>query len=376
MKKVLSVLLAMAIVLGIGVCGMVGAGSAEGVDITAVFTDPVFRNAVYSAIGKTAPEPIYDTDAAKVEMLLVGGVINRAKNLAGVEHFVRLKRLFVSYNQLTELPTLPSSLADLYCDFNQLTSLPALPPGLTYLSCENNQLTSLPALPSDLRHLRCEGNKLTSLPALPDSLWYIYCGSNKLTSLPDLPNNVFFMELDCSDNNLISLPALPNSLLYLDCSLNQLTSIDVTGLKLQDFYCNHNYLPGKSAVTGFNGTWDGADFIFDPQRAPLPQQADKAALTAKIIQAKAIAKGNYTDASWNALQTAINAAQAVANNANATQMQVDTQVTVLEAAIAGLTEKTSNPDPDPTPELNWWETLPFFIQLILRYILFGWLWMN
>ena len=29
-----------------------------------------------------------------------------------------------------------------------------------------------------------------------------------------------------------------------------------------------------------------------------------------------------------------------------------------------------------TPESKWWETLPNFLQWILRYILFGWLWMN
>jgi hypothetical protein len=32
----------------------------------------------------------------------------------------------------------------------------------------------------------------------------------------------------------------------------------------------------------------------------------------------------------------------------------------------------SNPDPEP----KWWEGLPNFVQLLLRYICFGWLWMN
>jgi len=94
---------------------------------------------------------------------------------------------------------------------------------------------------------------------------------------------------------------------------------------------------------------------------------DKAALAALLTQARAIAKGNHTDASWNALQGAITAAQAVADDGNAAQSQVNAQVAALQAAINGLTE---NP---PLPP--WWAGLPGILQWILRWFFFGWIWM-
>jgi hypothetical protein len=89
--------------------------------------------------------------------------------------------------------------------------------------------------------------------------------------------------------------------------------------------------------------------------ASAPETVDKDALNSKLAEAKAIARGSYTDASWNALQSAINAAQTVADNADATQAQADAQVAALQSAINGLTI-TSDPGPSkPTvtqPDIN------------------------
>lgn len=71
---------------------------------------------------------------------------------------------------------------------------------------------------------------------------------------------------------------------------------------------------------------------------------DKAALNAKIAEAKAIEQGNYTDESYQALQDAIKNAEAVANDSNATQAQVDAQVTALTDAINALEEKQAETD--------------------------------
>jgi len=64
--------------------------------------------------------------------------------------------------------------------------------------------------------------------------------------------------------------------------------------------------------------------------------ADNTALIALIAQARAIARGNYTDANWYMLQTAIAAAQVIADNGDATQVQVNEQVTALQNAIDRL----------------------------------------
>ena len=68
----------------------------------------------------------------------------------------------------------------------------------------------------------------------------------------------------------------------------------------------------------------------------------KAALAAKIDEVGALQQGNYTDASWAALQSALANAQTVANNATATEEQITTALNALNAAYAGLSENTSS----------------------------------
>jgi hypothetical protein len=47
---------------------------------------------------------------------------------------------------------------------------------------------------------------------------------------------------------------------------NQLMSIDVTAqTALTRLNCSCNNMADKSAVIGFTGSWDGTNFIFDPQ---------------------------------------------------------------------------------------------------------------
>jgi hypothetical protein len=79
------------------------------------------------------------------------------------------------FNQLTTLPSLPSSLHMILADCNQLTSLPELPFYLTYLSCSCNQLTSLPSLPYKLSNLYCSSNELKMMPELPSTLVGLAC---------------------------------------------------------------------------------------------------------------------------------------------------------------------------------------------------------
>ena len=69
-------------------------------------------------------------------------------------------------------------------------------------------------------------------------------------------------------------------------------------------------------------------------------EVNKEILKQKITDAKAIENKNYTEASWKALQAAITAAEAVRDNADATQDDVDAQVTALEEAINDLKVNT------------------------------------
>ena len=69
-----------------------------------------------------------------------------------------------------------------------------------------------------------------------------------------------------------------------------------------------------------------------------PAAVDKTALNAKLEEAIGLVSqtDKYTEDSLKALQTAIDAAKAVADNTEAAQADVDAQVTALQAAIDGL----------------------------------------
>ena len=147
----------------------------EAVDITAAFTDSIFLENVYAAIGKTAPEPIYASDVAGITSLDVDNESLWVKNLEcfdggkctkdidccdgrtcrygieclnGIEHFKALTSLDCRWNALVELPKLPPSLESLDCSSNFIKTLPKLPDGLIFLDCGYNEITKLPELPS------------------------------------------------------------------------------------------------------------------------------------------------------------------------------------------------------------------------------------
>ena len=77
-----------------------------------------------------------------------------------------------------------------------------------------------------------------------------------------------------------------------------------------------------------------------------PEEVNKDELKKTIDAAKAIENKNYTEASWNALQDAIAAAEAVHDDADATQDDVDAQVTALKKAVDGLKENSEKPNPE------------------------------
>ncbi|MGX2943933.1 hypothetical protein [Enterococcus alishanensis] len=70
---------------------------------------------------------------------------------------------------------------------------------------------------------------------------------------------------------------------------------------------------------------------------------DKAELAAKITAAKAIKGDDYTEASYAALQAKIDASETILNNSDATQAEVNEQVTALQTAIDQLAEKPLDP---------------------------------
>jgi len=297
--------------------------NAEGIDITDKFTDPAFRAAVQELVGK---DVILDTDVAGIWGLDVCGrdsanpdprAVGAIKSLAGLEYFIALEYFVCDCNQISVLPDLPAGLKWLYCGINQLTSLPALPSGLVMLDCNDNQMIALPELPDGLLYLWCKNNRLSELPELPSSLVYLWCGDNQLSALPALPSGLEI--LYCEGNQLTSLPALPPGLRELWCHYNQLTSLDVTGLPLTYLVCNNNHLT-ELDVTGL--------------------QLENLDCRMNSIRDESVVKGFA--GTWGA---------------------TDANGTVVYQFY-------------PQSSTHFWSAWPPFMQWILEYVFFGWLWMR
>ena len=219
-------------------------GEATSMDITEYFTDNTFRNAVYALIDKD-PElhSIFASDVAGITELDVSYLSgSKIQSLAGLEYFTSLEELNCSNNIISWLPQLPSSLTIFKCSGNGLSYLDELPSGLIRLECANNQLEDLYGLPSDLEYLDCSGNKIMNGYSWPESLTHLNCSNNKLT------------ELDVSDPELD----------YLNCS--------------------YNFMASTSSVTGFDGEWDGVNYIFSPQNTDITAEFEDYAFRAAVRQ--------------------------------------------------------------------------------------------
>jgi len=365
MKRFLSVLLAACLL-----CAGGAVMSHAAVDITAQFTDLNFRAAVYDAIGKTTPAPIYDTDVAGVTNLDVN--CRGIESLDGLQYFTGLLALdcsntistaikenfedkldgkssslrgtpldFGKGNQIISLPALPPGLQYLNCSDNLLESLPALPSSLERLRCNDNQLAALPTLPSSLTYLNCENNRLASMPALPFSLRTLFCGGNQLTELPALASELVI--LDCGNNQLAALPALPSGLWYLSCPGNQLKALPALPSGLTNLYCYGNQLTTLPTLPS--------------------------SLHSLNCSNNQLTSLNVTGLTMYMLDCSYN------DIARKTDVKGFTGTWDGESFIFAPQNVEVEPDPDP-PVPHFWVSWPPFLVSILRYVLFGWLWMS
>jgi hypothetical protein len=120
--------------------------------------------------------------------------------------------------QLTNLPPFFLSCEQLDCSFNNLTELPSMP-NILNLDCDHNIMTALRQY-STLLILNCSYNQLISLPHMPN-LWELICNFNNITFLSSYPKLRF---LNCNDNKLIELSEQPE-LERLYCQNNNLSKI-------------------------------------------------------------------------------------------------------------------------------------------------------
>ena len=115
---------------------------------------------------------------------------NSLNNLSSnVTSLNNLTSLNVSFNNISSLPANIielTELTDLNVDGNIISSLPSLSPlaKLETLDVGSNQLSELPSLPSSLQTIYADHNSLSSLPSGIGSLNYIDVSYNQITELP------------------------------------------------------------------------------------------------------------------------------------------------------------------------------------------------
>ena len=205
--------------------------AAEGVDVTAKFTDPVFRAFVYEAVNKQPGEPIYDTDVAQVKSLNLARYHTdpevALRNLTGLEYFTGLETLDVSYCNLTALDVRAlKHLKGLYCGINRLKTL---------------DLRGL----DELEAVNCSENLLTELLVSSTTLSHLSCNDNLLTAL-----------------DLSGCPALTG----LGCNDNHLESLDLSACpRLEFLSCSNNYMQSRTAVVGYAPEGTEKELFFAPQ---------------------------------------------------------------------------------------------------------------
>ncbi len=160
--------------------------------------------------------------------------------------FKNLKQLNLSYNNLTQLPKLPSSLTYLNIDFNRIRILKELPPNLKYFYCNLNEMETLCELPNTIEYMGCYNNQIESIPNFPENLIELDCHNNLITSIPNLPPNI--KELFLSQNYLRKFPdqVLP-SLQTLWVDENKLTHINLENyVNLKSFNADYNNWKDKT----------------------------------------------------------------------------------------------------------------------------------
>lgn len=193
-------------------------------DILVGIPDAQFRAYLAAEFDTNSDGILTPQEAASVTSIWCSS--RQISSLQGIELFTNLTILDCSFNEITELPQLPSKLTTLNCSSNNIAELTNLPTTLTTLKCAYNDLSSF------------DFSKLTTLKNLEE----LDCSSNNLIefNVPDLDN---LKILNLSGNQLTQLSVSLSNLEELNCNDNQLTDLDVSSCsRLDDLRCNNNLL--------------------------------------------------------------------------------------------------------------------------------------
>ena len=221
------------------------------------FPDATFRNYLLGLYPKGYINQSDVNSRTSIDVSSLG-----ISNLTGVNYFSKLTKLSCYINNLSSLPTLPTSLQELYCANNKLTSLDLSSlTALRTLNCQDNQITSLGKLPGSLKSIDCSNNKLSGTVKIQylglvtliikdnPGITTLNCDYTALTSLY-VSGCTSLTELNCSHSKLSELSNLPSSLKILNCSHSLLSALSNLPSSLQSLNCSNNKINGSFSITG------------------------------------------------------------------------------------------------------------------------------
>ena len=190
--------------------------------------------------------------------------------------------------------------------------------------------------------------------------------SAQLDSAPTMANGVTSLTTLASKDTQGNLYL---ALVNVDRETDRLVEVDVTDMDLTGYQmeiqtlasngiADENTLedPDNVAVVTTQAVSDTATpTVSVPKHAfvvvKLSQPVNKTDLTAAISEAEKLQEKDYTAESWANLQTALAAAKTVAEDANATQAQVNDALAALQSAVKALVEAPApSPSVEPTTE--------------------------
>jgi Leucine-rich repeat (LRR) protein/serine/threonine protein phosphatase PrpC len=174
---------------------------------------------------------------------------NRLQGIAAGNISRATKRIDLTNNEIKEIPLELCELTGiqyLNISVNRLTSLPQeiVALRLTALFISENDISNLPPLPKTLTSLTCVKCKFTELPAVifdVPRLGYVDFSSNRITGLARLPMSQTIL---LSLNEIEQLPEMPDIVSRLDISGNRITELSLTGEmnSIQDLDVSQNRL--------------------------------------------------------------------------------------------------------------------------------------
>lgn len=166
MKKIIGLVLALVMVLGIMPMGTIKAYAAEGdVAINETnFPDATFREYIKTKFDTDKNGTLSQQERNGVTKITVDK--KQIESLKGIEHFPKVWKIGCKNNKLRELDVRQNKdLEMLYCDHNNLVRLDlSQNTALTDLNCSNNQLENLDVKENTkLEKFWCSDNNLTKL---------------------------------------------------------------------------------------------------------------------------------------------------------------------------------------------------------------------